>query len=167
MILFVFTWLSILFVYALFVTLILGIVSIFIDKKAILVGFIDPAIPSKPYKRIIKETDYFIYFETLDNFRNWESIRKTEISSIKNIVTKSKIERKLQQNMPDFIQNHPIIGNERKRTILAVIFLLLALAFAVLAGVTQYGLIKVLLIIFCVPALFLTIVDVVMREGED
>ena len=69
--------------------------------------------------------------------------------------------------MPDFIQNHPIIGNERKRTILAVIFLLLALAFAVLAGVTQYGLIKVLLIIFCVPALFLTIVDVVMREGED
>jgi hypothetical protein len=167
LVLFVFTWLSILFVYALFVTLILGIISIFIDKKAIQVEFVDTSTSSKQYKRIIKETDYFFYFETLDDFRNWESVRKTEVSSIKSIVTKSKIERKLQKNMPDFILKHSIIGNERKRNIITVIFLLLALAFAVLAGVTEYGLIKILLIIFCVPALFLTIIDSAMREGED
>jgi len=165
LILYVFTWLSVLFVYALFVTLILGIISIFIDKKAVQVEFIDTYSVPKQYKRIIKETDSFIYFENLDDFRNWESVRKSEISSIKSVSTKSKIERKIQQNMPDFIQKHPIIGNEKKRTLLTAVLLMITLAFAILAGVTQFGLLKILLIIFCVPALFLTIFDAAMREN--
>jgi len=167
LILFVFTWLSVLFVYALFVTLILGVVSIFIDKKGIQVEFVDMYSPSKQYKRIIKETDYFFYFEKLEDFRNWESVRKTEVSSIKSIVTKSKLERKLQKSMPDFIQKHPILGDERKRAILVGIFLLFVLAFAILASVTEYGLLKILLIIFCVPALFLIIIDGAMGENKN
>ena len=165
--LFLFSWLSVLFIYALFITLILGIISIYMDKSAIQIDFVDTEKPSQKYKRIIKESNDFIYFEILDNFRKWESVKKTEISTIKNIVTKSKFEEKLQQNMPIFIQKHSLISDGKKRRTIIIIFLFATLVIAIFTGVTEFALIKTILIIFCVPTLFLITIDVMMRETDE
>ena len=66
-------------------SMIVGIVCMYIDKRYIIVKFNGDDTPKK-YRRIIKESDDFFYFESFKNFRKWTAVPKSNVIEIKNVL---------------------------------------------------------------------------------
>ncbi|MDP3396404.1 MAG: hypothetical protein Q8S57_07050 [Methanoregula sp.] len=76
---------SFIFILLISVSMVIGIVWMFFDKRYILVTYENGDAPQK-FRRIIKESDVFFYFESFKNFRKWKAVPKKNISEIKNIL---------------------------------------------------------------------------------
>ncbi len=65
-----------------------------INEQAVKVTLIEPK-EEKKYKKIISESSDFIYFETLDDFRKWEGIKKQDIKYLEKSTTKSNLSKRI------------------------------------------------------------------------
>jgi hypothetical protein len=74
-----------LFLFLITGSMIIGFVCMYLDKRYILVKF-DVIDPPKKFRRIIKESEDFFYFESFKNFRKWTAVPKTHIVEIKNVL---------------------------------------------------------------------------------
>jgi hypothetical protein len=130
---------SMLFLVIITISMLAGAISTTIQYRFITVSFINEE--PKKFRRIIKESDDFFYFESLNDFRKWKAIPKKDIMSIKNTyMSETNFFNKANPHLINFFNNHPrinaIIGETRTRR--KIIF-----AIAILMG-----------IIFIIPSLF-------------
>jgi hypothetical protein len=155
---YLFNWFVVFFALAIGIAMILGLISIYLDTIAIEVQFIDSKQPPKVYKRIIVESDYFFYFEIIEDFRNWESVRKNEILTIKRIFTKSKFDKILLSAIPGIV-NHPFWGNKKNRGYVLISLMGLIMIVTFLSNFIKNPLLMILFIMVFVPTFILVIVD--------
>jgi len=147
---------SYIYVIVIFITMVVGLIAVYIDLKGVKVFFNGPE-NSKEYKRIICESNDFVYLEKFENFREWEAIKKSDILKIESIETKSRFDRYIIKKFSDFINKHSAIGDPKKRLYLIFIFLSVYLISVFLIG---FGVIfQILSIIIIIPMIILLVIS--------
>lgn len=125
-----FTFFSIFFILIYSITSFLGLINLFFDVQGIEVSFKDKN-QNRIYRRIIAESNDFYYLETIDDFRNWEAVKKEDVLCIKNIIAKSKFDRIVINSSKDFDVNHPFLFSNSKQIVLATFFVFLVIGFII------------------------------------
>lgn len=108
-----------------------GRIAEMFDEQSVKVILKDDKTESKEYKRIIAESSDFIYFETLNDIRKWEGIRKNDISSLERAVTKSKFSNRVF----NLLKDKTYWKNREKRKKVAMV---LIASFIILIGVSIF-----------------------------
>lgn len=167
---------SIVFVLLIFVSTIAGIVATLTDKRAISVSFGNSTEP-KRYRRILKESEDFFYFQSLSNFRQWEGIPKDMITGIKNIrlPEKSIVNQWIFKNCTTFFKTHPrintLIGVEKNRrlVVLALLGVLMAilLIVTVIPNLNSHVIIRILFLVLTIPIIGVMLIEMAFTEETE
>jgi hypothetical protein len=140
-------------------SMIAGIMCMFLDKRHILVK-INENDPPKKYRRIIKESDDFFYFESFKNFRKWTAVPKTNVIEIKNVLldeTEHGWYGIIATFCKDKFNKHPLlktlIGDSSKRRFIGITSVILCVVILVISSIL--GFLNTLLINALIFILFL------------
>lgn len=161
---------SIIFIVLIFVSMMAGIIAMYMDKRAILVTLTNGRDPQR-FRRIIKESEDYFYFESLKNFRQWEAIPKNEVSRIKNINVsdESVVNKWIAANCSKFFEEHAIIkkwfgDDKRRRYIITGLLLLLLLIALLVPNMNENVYARTGVIVIFVPAFILLLIDTALSE---
>jgi hypothetical protein len=134
-------------------SMIIGIVCMYFDKRYILVKFYVND-PPKKFRRIIKESEDFFYFESFKNFRKWIAVPKTNVIEIKNILldeTEHGWYGIIGTHCRDLFKRYPAlkssIGDFNKRRLIILIDLILLVAVVLISaflGLVENMIIKII-----------------------
>lgn len=162
------TGLALFYFFIYLVIMSLGVISCHVDIDAILVTFTSDS-EKRPsfYKRIITESDDFLYFESKENFRHWTAIRKEEIKQIERIFTKSWLDSFIIKTVDShkklsFLRNKYVIFVTPIILLVVVFFLLVYSSFFI-----NNELIITLIIIILVPSIILFIIGNSLQKDFD
>lgn len=150
------------FILAFFIASALGIIFVYIDNKAICITFIGNPQIQRKFKRIICESEDFLYVESIDNFRNWEAIRKDSIQNITNISTHSRFQKFVKVHYENKLSKIPILNNRKYRAIIITILLIAILIIATLGPWISSRIIRVTLVILLIPIIILFLIHTLM-----
>jgi hypothetical protein len=161
---------SIFFIVLIFVSTIAGIIAMYMDKRGILVTPKDGS-ENKKFRRIIKESDDYFYFQSLNNFRQWEAIPKAEVSRIKNInISEESIVNKwIADNCSKFFEKHAKIkyylgDDKRRRNIIVGLLLVILFITLVVPSVNQNVITRIGFIVIFVPVIILLLIDTALYK---
>jgi len=163
---------SLTFIIIIFVSMMSGIAWMFIDKRAISVTFRNDE-PPKKFRRIIKESDDYFYFQSLENFRQWLAIPKTEVSRIKNIsITEGSIFNKfIIDHCSHFFERHSTlnywIGDENRRRYIIIGLLVVVLVITLIPRYNEYILLRIGFIVVLVPMIILLLIHTAFEEKTE
>lgn len=160
---------SIIFILLIFMSTIAGIIAMYMDPRGILVTLNNNDEP-KRFRRIIKESDDYFYFQSLKNFRQWEAIPKHEVLRIKNINTseESLVNKWIADNCLNFFNKHDKIkyffGNDNRRRYVIVALLFIILIITLISQVNQNVIAKIGSVVILVPIIILLLIDMALYK---
>ncbi len=161
--LYIFTPFAIFYLSIQSLTLFLGLAFMLLDSNAILVTFVDNEIEPKEYKRIITETNDFFYFEKINDFRNWEALRKDRVQNVQNIYSKSKFDTIILHYFNKLDKKRSYVHKNLKyATIILYLFLLAITAILMFEDVVLLR--KILLYIIPVAVILFLVVNALNKK---
>jgi len=150
---------------AFFIALVLGIAFVYIDRNAISVTLSENSDTGKEFKRIICESEDFVYVESLDNFRNWEAIRKDEIKKINNIIVDSRAEKFFIQHFGATFRNNAILNNRFYRAIIILGLLIIFLLIVLFSNFISTTVVRILLVMLLIPITILFLMHSILERS--
>ncbi len=160
--LYLFTWFAYIYLGLYLVTMVFGIAARYFDVVGIMVTFKDDLANPIEYKRIIGETEGFVFLESFEQFREWMAIPKETISRIERVETKSVFERWILRHS-DGIQKIPHIGDAKQRAVIILILLLIMLLIVGLSTVVPRDITWILSMIVVIPIIVLVLLHSAYR----
>jgi len=164
--LYIFSAFSLIFIFLYVTSMMFGIISVYVDTRAIEIEYRDNSLPPRPFKRIIHESDEFIYVESSENFREWESIRKEEIRRIRNIFTPSPLGNFLNIHLTPRLRRIPVINNRRYVMILFVAIMIIYTLIAIYSTLIPSTFVRILSLLVFIPAIILLIIQYILDIGD-
>jgi hypothetical protein len=164
--LFSFTIFSQIFIFAYTIAMTLGYIGFIIDSKAIKVTYKNNVVIPRKFKRIIHESDEFIYVESLKDFRKWVAIKKEDIERINNIFTDSKFQEFFLKHLSPILNRVPIINNPHYRIILVFTLMVVLSSLSIFSNVISDVFYRILFAAITIPAIILSVIILALEPRK-